>query len=57
MSLLFAIIRISNPMYFVDSEIGRVINGKTFKDVGSSFLKLLAFLKVVLIGAERKTVK
>jgi len=26
-----------------------------FKDVGSSFLKLLAFLKVVLIGAKRKT--
>jgi len=25
------------------------------KDVGSSFLKLLAFLKVVLICAERKT--
>jgi len=25
------------------------------KDVGSSFLKLLDFLKVILIGAERKT--
>jgi len=27
-----------------------------FKDVGPSFLKLLAFLKVVLISVERKTV-
>jgi len=28
----------------------------SFKDIGSSFLKLLAFLKVVLIGAEMETV-